>query len=282
MKFVYCGYDFFWNVLDRMVAGGHELLQLYSFPTDNYYDFNAQVSALAQRAAAPLFLSPITRDSIASLARRDRQLLICATYPYKVPAEVIASFDHAVNIHPSLLPDGRGPWPPPWIILRGLSRSGVTLHKLNDAWDRGDIVLQREVAVSPEETLESLSAKFQLAAGNLIEDYLRDPVAAERNATPQGTGSYWARPTQAERTLQWDGDVRSIHTVVRAFGKFESFAWIEGRRYLVRDVTVWREQHAHAPGTVVHRMNREMVIAARDGYVCLRDFNPAPVEPSRP
>jgi methionyl-tRNA formyltransferase len=262
--------------MHRLTACGHELLQLHTYPTDNHYDFNERVATLAQRAAAPMFLSPITTASLASIDRRDRQLLICATYPYKVPAEVIASFDHAVNIHPSLLPEGRGPWPLPWIILRGLSRSGVTLHKLDEAWDRGDILLQREVEVSPEENLESLSAKIQLAADVLIEQYLRDPAAADRNATPQETGSYWARPAQLERTLKWDGDVRRIHTIVRAFGKFESFAWIEGKRYLVRNVSVWQEQHVHAPGTVVHRMNREIVVAARDGYVCLRDFNPAP------
>lgn len=279
MKVVYCGYDFFWNVLQEILNGNHSLRALYTSRTDGRYDFHQKVAALAAVAGASVHLQPITLGSLEPVPRADQNLLICAAYPYKVPGEVIASFDYAVNIHPSLLPEGRGPWPLPWPILRGDVKTGVTLHKLDRGWDTGDILLQQEIAVSPAENLESLSAKIQLCAAPLVKKFLMDPDNAWRNARPQSKGYYQNWPREPDRTVVWDAEVAAIDRVIRAFGKFESYAWIQGRKYLVRDATVWREQHTYAPGTLVHEMNREFVVAARDGLVCVRHFEPQDLYP---
>ncbi len=275
MKVVYCGYDFFWNVLQEVLNGHHQLLALYTFCTDDQYDFNQKVTALAHGVTAPIHLTPIAPPSLAHLPREDRNLLLCAAYPHKVPLEVIASFDYAVNLHPSLLPDGRGPWPLPWSILHDDVKTGVTLHKLDRNWDTGDILLQDEIEISRDENLESLSVKIQLRAAPLLGKFLANPREIWRNARPQSKGNYQNRPRESDRTLVWDTDVASIDRVIRAFGKFESYAWIQGRSYLVRDATVWQQQHAYTPGTVVHMTNRELVVAARDGLVCMRHFEPA-------
>jgi len=272
MKVVYCGYDFFWNVLQEILNGNHQLLALYTFRTDDHYDFHERVTALAHGVTAPVHLDPIALHSLDHIPRADRNLLICAAYPHKVPIEVIESFDYVVNVHPSLLPEGRGPWPLPWSILRADVKTGVTLHKLDRHWDAGDILLQEEVAISAAENLESLSAKLQLCAAPLVAKFLANPNEVWRNARPQSAGNYQSWPRETDRTVVWDADVASIDRVIRAFGKFESFAWIQGRKYLVRDASVWQQQHAYAPGTLVHEMNRELVVAARDGLVCVRHF----------
>lgn len=279
MNVVYCGYDFFWNVLQEILNGGHPIHALYTFHTDNRYDFHDKVTALARGVSAPVHMSPIALDSLAHIPRQDRHLLICAAYPHKVPAAVIDSFDYAVNVHPSLLPEGRGPWPLPWSILRGDACTGVTLHKLAHDWDGGDIILQQEVTISADENLESLSAKLQLCAAPLLNQFLANPGPLWRAALPQGPGHYRGWPSAADRTISWDDDVANIQRIIRAFGKFESYAVIQGRNYFVRDATVWRHQHAYIPGTVVHAMNKEIVVAARDGLVCVRHFEAAAPPP---
>lgn len=278
MKVVYCGYDFFWNVLQEILKGKHQLLALFTPRTDDRYDFHQKVMTLAHAMTAPVHLDPIGSHSLEPIPRADRNLLICAAYPHKVPVEVIESFDYAVNVHPSLLPEGRGAWPMPWSILHGDVKTGVTLHKLDRNWDSGDILLQEEIAIGADENLESLSAKIQLCAAPLIRKFLANPSEIWHAAQPQSEGSYQHVPREADRTVVWDADVATIDRVIRAFGKFESYAWIEGCKYLVRDATVWRQQHPYLPGTLVHEMNREFVVAARDGLVCVRHFEPvAPV-----
>jgi len=276
MKFAYCGYDFFWNVLDTLVKDGHELLGLFSFVADNKYDFNDKVFDIAQKNNSQIKLTKITPDDARVLKNAGCDMLICAAYPYKIPTEVSECFRYSVNIHPSLLPEGRGPWPLPWIILKELTLTGVTIHKLSKSFDRGDILLQKEINVSRYDTLESLSAKIQICAPKLVEEFIANADKYMAAATPQEDGSYWNWPTKNDRTVDWDSSIYDINKIVRAFSKFEAYGWIEGKKYYLRDVSVWAEEHSFQPGHVVHRMNKELVIAAKDGLVCVRNFELSP------
>lgn len=69
--------------------------------------------------------------------------LLVACWPYLISEALITSpRKAALNLHPSLLPDFRGPNPIEQQLARGTSRFGVTLHLLNEQFDRGDIIAQ--------------------------------------------------------------------------------------------------------------------------------------------
>lgn len=70
-----------------------------------------------------------------------------------------------LNLHPAYLPWNRGWHTPSWSILEG-TPAGVTLHRMTEAVDAGDIVARREVEVKPEDTAHSLY-------GRLLEEELR-------------------------------------------------------------------------------------------------------------
>ena len=80
-------------------------------------------------------------------------------------------------------------------------------------------------------------------------------------------------PDESDRTLNWNYDVERLKKISKAFGKFDSFAVFDNKEWVVQDINVWHENHNLVPGTVVHRMNKEVVIAAKDGYVCLRFYS---------
>lgn len=72
--------------------------------------------------------------------------ILVACWPYLIGEALITSpTKAALNLHPSLLPDFRGPNPIEQQLARGMSRFGVTLHLLNQQFDRGDIVAQAEL-----------------------------------------------------------------------------------------------------------------------------------------
>ncbi len=72
--------------------------------------------------------------------------LLVACWPYLISETLIASpRKAALNLHPSLLPDYRGPNPIEQQLARGASSFGVTLHLLNQQFDRGDIIAQAEL-----------------------------------------------------------------------------------------------------------------------------------------
>lgn len=272
MKFAYCGYDFFESVFDAVVRENHELVELFTWPCDNQYDFNTRLISKGEEIGSRITLSPISIDDLSRLRDKGVELLISAAYPYKIPPWN-SYLRYAVNFHPTLLPHGRGPWPLPWTILKGLKESGVTVHEVSEDWDAGAILLQESFPVCATENLETLSAKCQMLAAEMSGVIFRNIDRFWSNRAEQRGGSYWPMPRSEERELNWKEPVRDLDKVIRAFGKFDSHARIGKNLKYVQYATVWEADHCYKPGTVVHRMNKEIIVAALDGYVCIRDFD---------
>jgi methionyl-tRNA formyltransferase len=78
-----------------------------------------------------------------------------------------------INLHASLLPKYRGAAPIQWAIANGESVTGVTTMRIDEGLDTGDILLQRELAISEAETAETLSPHLAAMGANLMVETLR-------------------------------------------------------------------------------------------------------------
>lgn len=272
MKVAYCGYDFFADCFESLAENRNiEVMKLYTFKTDDVYNFNKKILDIANKYNIPFTLEKISGNDVEELAKMGCECIIAAAYPYKIPIKQ----NRGINIHPTLLPIGRGPWPLPRVILSEQEKSGVTIHKLTDELDSGDVLIQKSFVLNEKEDLETLSCRSQMLAQNLIETIFQDQESFEyywKNAYPQGEGEYWSYPSDLEMTFNGNMTVDEIDKIVRAYGKFDSCVEFEGRTWLVWDVNVWKEEHTYEPGTIVHKTNKEYLMAAKDGFVCLRFF----------
>jgi len=273
LNIAYFGYDFFWPCLSKLIESGHNIQSVFTYLTDNRYNYNYHINRLADSNGIPVKYDRITNEDMIRLEQSGCDLLVSAAYPYRIP--VRQSGIRGINIHPTQLPHGRGQWPLPHLILHSSEHAGVTIHKLDQDFDTGDMLIQQSITINPDETLESLSARTQLLATTLLTKVMENLDKVWDGATPQGKGSYWPMPTESDRTIDWREPVANIERMVRAFGKFVTYAEIEGKKYYVQEVTVWKEKHNIKPGTLAHEMNRELVVAAKDGFVCLRFYEPA-------
>ena len=232
MKFAYFGYDFFSNVLDALLDEGHELVELFTPIMAGEYNTNRDVCFTAARRGARITLSKARAEDFERLRRAEVGLIVAAAYPGKI-SEWRGTVKYAVNVHPSLLPADRGPWPMPWTILRGEKRTGVTIHEISDRFDRGDIIAQTEVAIGPRDNLTTLSVRLQLEAAKLIGPTISDIESLWLNKRPQVDGNYSGMPTDDDRTIRFDMSVREIDRIFRAFHRFEPYVDLEGVRYVV-------------------------------------------------
>ncbi|WP_336486304.1 methionyl-tRNA formyltransferase [Methylobacterium nigriterrae] len=280
MKFAFAGIDFLGGVFDALIQSGWTPIKLFTRPCDGLYDHNDVVVAQARQRRLPMQLSRMRQadlDALHAAHGRDWALVVSG-YPWLVTGWR-GRAAYGLNIHPSPLPTGRGPYPLFQAILRGYETWGVTAHTLaEDGFDTGDILAQDLFPMSPQETHESLLAKCQMAARRLAAG----PIARElpqrwRRAEPQGDGSYWPRVSDADRTLDFRQEVEAVLRRVRAFGAIETIARLGDTRVFVAAADGWREAHGHTPGTVVHRYRRSVAVAARDGYVLLTRWSPVPM-----
>ncbi len=102
---------------------------------------------------------------LALLKRHGADFVALAGYMKRVPRQVIGAYrNRIINIHPVLLPKfgGKGMYGihvHEAVLAAGEKFSGATIHIVDEEYDRGPIVLQRQVAVEPGDTPESLAAR---------------------------------------------------------------------------------------------------------------------------
>lgn len=220
MKIVYFGYDLFFECFEKILSmPGIEVMALYTFPTDNVVDFNEKVIAAAKKRNIPVYIGKACAEDLEKLWQNGCCLVVSAGYAYKIPILERPDF-RGINVHPALLPVGRGPWPMPQVILKGLKTSGVTVHKLSRGFDEGDILLQDSFSVSEDETLNTLTDKIKVCARGLIAECLSRLDVLWQNAVPQTGGEYWPEPCDKDRTICQTMTVKAADRIVRAFGDF--------------------------------------------------------------
>lgn len=108
------------------------------------------------------FNSPILLDTL-DLYRPE--LLVLAGFLWKLPEHLVQQYaKRIVNIHPSLLPayGGKGMYGHhvhEAVVRNGETKSGMTIHLVNEEYDQGTILLQKTVDLSPTDTPEQVAAK---------------------------------------------------------------------------------------------------------------------------
>lgn len=275
MKFVYFGYDFMLGAVERLRAEGHDLLAVFSFPCDQVFNFNGEIRELAAGLNIPFSIEKPAAKDIDGLIAKGADVFIAAGYPYKIPP--VPAPAYGINIHPSLLPLGRGIMPTPYILTNHPEAAGITIHKMTQTFDGGDILMQRPLPLSLRETVETYCARIAMAAPDMVSAVCGDIKKFWSTATPQNESKalHFPAPTEDMRTIDFTAGIDAIDKTARAFGRFGALARLDNALWFVYAIDVWREDHNFTPGDVVCILNREIVIAARDGFVCVKEFQKA-------
>ncbi len=122
-------------------------------------------------------------EIVAALKDRGVELVCLAGYMRLLSPLFVRAFpDRIINIHPSLLPAYPGLNVHERVLAAGESRSGCTVHYVNEDLDAGPIILQRKVPVLAGDTPETLAARILEQEHSAYVDAVREVVAAEETA----------------------------------------------------------------------------------------------------
>jgi methionyl-tRNA formyltransferase len=172
-------------------------------------------------------------------------LLVCNGFPWRLPGEVLrVPRLGAINIHPSLLPQYRGPIPIHWAIRNGDRESGVTVHRMDETFDTGEVIAQRGgVPIEDDFDPDLLLERFETVGHELLAVALRR-LATGAPGTPQSSTAsaqplrYAGWMEESFSYVDWDRPAREIHDQVRTFrfgvpGADGPTAEIDGRRVVL-------------------------------------------------
>jgi len=185
------------------------------------------VARAATARGVPLARPARLRDSEAllTLAAWRPDLIVVAAYGKILPRTILELPALApINVHASLLPRHRGAAPIAAAILAGDAVTGVTIMLMSEAMDAGDILLQRPLAIEPEDTTATLEARLATLGGRALAEALA--LLSSPGLTPVAQDStlatYAPRLTKDDGRIRWSEPAVTIERKVRAFTPWPS------------------------------------------------------------
>lgn len=143
----------------------------------------------------------------------------------------------AFNIHGSLLPKYRGRTPHVWAIINGESETGITAHLIEEGVDTGDIILQKTIPITRDDTGASVLQKYHKAYIPLIEEVLTLIESGAMQLTKQDASkaTYFGKRTPEDGQINWNWQKERIRNWVRAQAHPYpgAFTMIEGNKVVI-------------------------------------------------
>ena len=147
----------------------------------------------------------------------------------------------SLNVHTSLLPRYRGAAPVVHAILNGEKETGVTIMKLDEGMDTGEVLAQSRTPIGPDVTSGDLERQLSRQGVELLLGTLPPYLSGELQARPQDHERATLAPLirKEDARIDWTRPACRIHDQIRAFNpRPGAFTWFRGKRlkiWLSRD-----------------------------------------------
>ena len=264
MNIAYFGGDWYLDCLKVFENHGHAIQHIF---VNNEQSYNIKLREYAALNKIPLSLEKPNKQQLSLLNNQGIDCIYSSEYPWLIP--VSGTGLKSINMHPTLLPDGRGPTPLIWLLKKYPEYAGVTFHKLSDEFDCGDIVYQQKISLNTNETWETLVARLHIQVPVYLDELLSNFDTYYENAQSQQVGSYWPKIELSDRTVSWNMNVSEIQQLTRACGRFGVVTNFADVTLLVNHIQVSQCHHQYPPGILIKEDEETYVISASDGIVVI-------------
>jgi len=177
---------------------------------------------------------------------------VVVAYGELIPRELLSLPAHGMlGVHPSLLPAYRGAAPVAWALLSGETTTGVTIFRLNERLDAGEIVLQQRVPILPREDAEALTGRLASLGAERLLEALEAIGTGRATFTPQEEtqATFAPKLTKADGRIDWVKSAEVIERLVRAMAPWPG-AVTEWRGAALR---VWAASVGPDPGAALYQ-----------------------------
>lgn len=174
----------------------------------------------------------------------------------------------AFNIHPSALPEFRGPSPIQASILKGLKKTRITLQTIALGMDEGDIVRSVELDIDEKDDFVSLSEKVGNKSVELIKEFYSSYPEYELQKQ-QGEPSYTTMIEKSEGCIDFNENIIDVERKIRAYSVFPRMHCIyNNKRLFFITATAEEANVEHEPGKVVEFDKKKgFKICFKNGYL---------------
>ena len=289
MKVVYMGTpDFAVGALEALIEAGHQVTAVVTQP-DKPKGRGKEVQMSPVKACALKYNIPVLQpvkikeaEAVETLRTYQADIFVVAAFGQILSEEILAMPKYGcVNIHASLLPKYRGAGPIQWAIINGEKITGVTIMRMDKGLDTGDMLFQKEVAIAPDETADTLHDKLAEAGARLIVEALAKIEAGDVTPVKQKDeeSCYAKMLTKAMGRIDWQMEAEKLDCLIRGLISWPGASTVFRGKIL----KIWKEEvvseqdgfNAKAqPGTVVRVEKDAFYVQTGKGILKILEVQP--------
>ncbi len=285
MKIVFFGTSAFGLPSLEAIQGSHHTISLVVTTPDKPKGRNLQLTPTPVKEWAVshgLKVLEASKENILSfeevLKKEAADVFVVISFGVILPKAIFSIPSVApLNIHSSLLPRYRGPAPIHWAILNGDARTGVTVMRIAESMDTGDLLLQESTPIDDDEDEPALHARLADMGARLL---LRGLVFLEEKKDffePQDEklATYARKITKEDGRILWNLPAARIHNQVRALAGWPgAFTFFKDKRIIIRKASVADGKSApEESGRILAASAQEGLLVAAGGEVlCIEEL----------
>ncbi len=278
MRVVFCGNpDFALPTLQALHGSRHEIAAVVCSPDKPRGRGKKLGSPPVKNKAVQLGLDILQPESLKdsgflqTIKTMKPDALVVVAFRILPRALFTLPLQGALNVHPSLLPKARGAAPIQWTLLRGETETGVTIIRLTEHIDAGNVLRQERILISPEDdfgtlhnSLAELGARLLVETLDAVENGTQQAPLKQDDA--QATTAPKLKPE--DFVLHWEQNAEELLNRIRAFSPVPgAVSRIEGKRMKIFRAEIAANESEFLPGEL-RSSNGELFVGT--GSVPLR------------
>ena len=282
MRVVFMGTpDFAVGTLEALIAEGHEIRAVVTQPDKpkgrGKTLMPTPVKEVALKHEIPVLQPVKVREPefVEQLRTMEPDVIVVAAFGQIISRDLLELPKYGcINVHASLLPAYRGAAPIQWAVINGDRESGVTIMRMNEGLDTGDMIDKVVVPLAEDETGGSLFEKLSHAGARLCVKVLEDLESGRAVCTPQpeeSTTAYAAMITKKMGEICWQRPAEEIEQLIRGLNPWPSaYTYLDNKSLKLWKATVEKaeeETENAVPGQVIRADKNGLCICTGDGIL---------------
>ena len=226
---------------------------------------NSEIERLAKLNSIPIsYRVPFEKIDFPAL---EDCVLISSAFPYKIKYEEYKQMQEAVNFHAAILPKYRGRHGGTWAKIYDEKELGVTVHKINEEFDSGEIIAINRFAVKDNDSFITLHEKTLDSLVTLLKQFLQNSMP--KSTTLPEKSIYWRLRTPEDSRINWQLDARKIFLFTRALNRPNVYAFTEHQKtkFFIHSTEIIFEENNILPGTVIIRKNQICIVCGGNNSI---------------
>jgi len=243
--------------LERTVDAGHDVVAVFTQPDRpkgrGQKDAMSPVKESALRLGLAVHQPERVRrpEVVEQLRMMTSEAMVVVGYGQIIPKSILDLPPCGIiNVHASLLPKYRGAAPIQWAIARGETSTGVTTMRINEGLDTGDILLQWETAIGPQENALDLGRRLAVAGAELLVRTLAELPTIQPQPQNESQATYAPILEKEDGKIDWRLSAREILNRIRGFEPWPGgYGFLRGQR-----LQIWKAAAGEPklpPGTLL-------------------------------